>query len=196
MGTSQNRLLQLSDDFWDKTDILSLNYVHMLDKPFSENEVKEVIFACNPSKASSSDGFSFLFYQIYWEIIKIDVMKLVHVFYYNILDISKINLATICLIPKKKDASLITQYKSISLINYSFKIITKLLATRLALCMNSLISYTQTAYIKGRNILDNVVVASDVLHRVKIKKNKGILFKIDFEKVFDRVNWDFSFLKF
>jgi Reverse transcriptase (RNA-dependent DNA polymerase) len=85
-------------------------------------------------------------------------------FYYNILDIFKINLASIYLLRKKKDANLITQYKSISLINCSFKIITKLLTIRLAPCMNSLIAYTQTTYIKERNIMDNVVVTSEVLH--------------------------------
>jgi hypothetical protein len=51
----------------------------------------------------------------------------------------------------------------ISLINYNFKIITKLLANRLAPQMDSLISYTQTTYIKDRNIMDNVVVAQEVL---------------------------------
>jgi hypothetical protein len=54
--------------------------------------------------------------------------------------------------------------------------------------MDTLISYTQIAYIKDRNIMDNVVVATEVLHQVRIKKIKGVLFKIDFEKTFDRVN--------
>jgi Reverse transcriptase (RNA-dependent DNA polymerase) len=57
--------------------------------------------------------------------------------------------------------------------------------------MDFLISHTQTVYIKGRKIMDNVVVASEVLHQVRIRKNKGVLFKIDFEKTFDMINWDF-----
>jgi hypothetical protein len=54
--------------------------------------------------------------------------------------------------------------------------------------MDFLTSYTQIAYIKHKNILDNVVVASEVLHQVRIKKIQEILFKIDFKKAFDRVN--------
>jgi Reverse transcriptase (RNA-dependent DNA polymerase) len=67
--------------------------------------------------------------------------------------------------PKKSDAKLVSQYRPISLINYSFKIITKLLSTRLTPHMDTLISYTQTTY-----IMDNVVVATEVLHQVRIKK--------------------------
>jgi hypothetical protein len=52
--------------------------------------------------------------------------------------------------------------------------------------MNILIIHTQTAYIKGRYILDNVA-----LHSFRIKKIQSFLFKINFEKVFDKLNWDF-----
>jgi Reverse transcriptase (RNA-dependent DNA polymerase) len=89
------------------------------------------------------------------------------------------------------DAFNIKNYRPISLINYSFKIITKLLTDRLATVMDSLIDSTQTAYIKGCLIMDNVVCAHEVLHQVRLSKSKNVLFKIDFEKVFDRVNWDF-----
>jgi Reverse transcriptase (RNA-dependent DNA polymerase) len=74
------------------------------------------------------------------------------------------------------------------LINCSFKIITKLLTNRTAPLMDNLISPTQTSYIKGRNIMDNVVVTTEVLHFVKRKKIKCLLLKIDFKKEFDRVN--------
>jgi Reverse transcriptase (RNA-dependent DNA polymerase) len=85
-------------------------------------------------------------------------------------------MACIYLIPKKCVAKLISQYRPISLINYSFKIITKLLSTRLTPHMDTLISYTQTTYIKGRNIMDNVVVATEVLHQVRIKKKIKVCF--------------------
>jgi hypothetical protein len=85
-------------------------------------------------------------------------MKLVHIFYHNVLDISKLNLESICLLHKKKDAKLITHFRPINLINYSFKIIIKLLSSTLSPCMYSLISYTQTTYIKDRNIMNNIRV--------------------------------------
>jgi Reverse transcriptase (RNA-dependent DNA polymerase) len=77
------------------------------------------------------------------------------------------------------------------LINCSVKNITKVLTERLAPLMDSLISHTQTAYIKGKYILDNVVCAHETLHSIKRNKIKCFLFKMDFEKVFDKVNWQF-----
>jgi Reverse transcriptase (RNA-dependent DNA polymerase) len=101
---------------------------------------------------------------IFLDLVSRDIYNLVNAFYYNQLDISKLNLAIICLIPKKLDANLITNYRPISLINCSFKIITKLLADILALVMDSLIDQSQTAYIKGRLIMDNVICVHEVLH--------------------------------
>jgi hypothetical protein len=110
--------------------------------PFTFEEVKKLFFSCNLSKASGSDGFSFQFYQSYWDLVSSDIMQLVHAFHSNILDLSRINLASICLIPKKTNANTITQYRPISLINYNMKIITKLLTERLSPLMNSLIAPT------------------------------------------------------
>jgi Reverse transcriptase (RNA-dependent DNA polymerase) len=109
-------------------------------------------------------------------------------FYLHKLDLTRINLASITLIPKKNDAITITQFRPISLINYSIKILTKLFTERLSSLMNDLISPTQTAYIKWRYIMDNVVCAHETLHSIHRKKLMRVLFKLDFEKTFDKVN--------
>jgi hypothetical protein len=56
--------------------------------------------------------------------------------------------------------------------------------------MVSLIDYSQTTYINGCYIMDNVDCAHEVLHQVKLSKTKSVLFKIDFKKSFDRVNYN------
>jgi hypothetical protein len=73
----------------------------MLEKPFTEEEIKKMVFSCNPNKAPGHNGFSFQFYQSFWDLVSRDVCKLVNAFYYNQLDVFKLNLAVICLIPKK-----------------------------------------------------------------------------------------------
>lgn len=57
--------------------------------------------------------------------------------------------------------------------------------------MNDLVNESQTAYIPGRVLFENIVTAREVSFQVKKNKSKGILFKIDLEKAFDRLNWDF-----
>jgi Reverse transcriptase (RNA-dependent DNA polymerase) len=98
-------------------------------------------------------------------------MKLVNAFYYNELNLTQINLAFIYLIPKKKDANIIIQYRPISFINYSMKIITKLLIERLSPLIDSLISFTQTTYIEDKYIMDNLVCAHKVLLTIHKKIN-------------------------
>lgn len=117
--------------------------------------------------------------------------KLFSAFYFHYLEISRINLAYICLLPKKELATTISSYRPISLINCSFKLITKTLADRVAQVIDCLIDDSQTAFIKGRNIMDNVVCGTEVLHKVRIARTKGILFKLDFEKVYELIHWSF-----
>jgi hypothetical protein len=54
------------------------------------------------------------------------------------------------------------------------------------------IGKNQTRYIKGRNILEGVVILHDVLHELHISKARSMILKIDFEKAYNRVRWDFS----
>jgi hypothetical protein len=94
-------------------------------------------------------------------------------------------------VPKVKDANTIKQYRPICLLNVDFKIFTKLLNDRITPIADKLISPTQTTFIKGRNILEGVVILHEVIHELKRSKKKGVLFKIDFEKAYDKVKWDF-----
>jgi hypothetical protein len=75
----------------------------------------------------------------------------------------------------------------ICLLNVDFKIFPKLLIDRLTPMADNLISKNQTAFIKGRSILEGVVTLHEILHEFKWSGEKGVLFKIDFEKAYDKV---------
>jgi hypothetical protein len=109
------------------------------------------------------------------------------------LDLGRLNYGIITLIPKLKEATRIQQYRPICLLNVSFKIITKILMLRFEGCMSRIIHRCQSAFIKGRNIMDGVMTLHEILHDVKNNKGDGLILKLDFEKAYDKISWDFLF---
>jgi hypothetical protein len=85
------------------------------------------------------------------------------------------------------------KFRPTSLLNCSFKIFTKVLTNRFARILDRLISYQQSTFIKGRFILESVVTAHEIIHEVHMRKGQGLVFKIDYEKAYDRVNLDFLY---
>ena len=77
------------------------------------------------------------------------------------------------------------------LAKYELQDFTKLLMGRLSSVAEKLISPSQTAFIKGRYIYDGAVMLHEVIHELKQKKMQGVLLKIDFEKTYDSIRWDF-----
>jgi hypothetical protein len=82
-------------------------------------------------------------------------------------------------------------YYPISLLGSLYKIIAKVLTNRLAKVMNLLISSNQSAFIKGRNLFDGVLVVDEVVDLAKKTGKKCLIFKVDFEKAYDSVDWGF-----
>jgi len=94
----------------------------LLEAPFTENEVREAVFSSYAEGAPGPDGFSFLFYQVFWDLIKVDLMNLIRVFEQGDLNLDRLNYAMITLIPKEPEAKVLKKFRPISLINCSLKI--------------------------------------------------------------------------
>jgi hypothetical protein len=107
------------------------------------------------------------------------------------LDIKRLNFGVITLVPKLKEANTIKQYRPICLLNVDYKIFTKVLTNRLVPVAQKVIGKNQTGFVKGRNILEGVVVLHEVMHELQRSKARGLVLKINFEKAYDRVRWDF-----
>jgi hypothetical protein len=103
------------------------------------------------------------------------------------LDIKRLNFGVITLVPKVKEANCIKQYRPICLLNIDYKCFTKVLTNRLVSVAQRVVGKNQTDFIKGRNILEGVVVLHEVIHELHSSKQKGLIIKIDFEKAYDRV---------
>lgn len=190
-GEEQRSGVKLDEDFWEEEEKVTQAENDILEAKITEEEIKEAIFGSYVEGAAGPDGFSFLFYQKFWEIIKADFMALVREFEKGKLNVSRLNYAIITLIPKEPEAKNLKKFRPISLINCSFKIFSKAMNNRLVKICDRLLANNQSAFIEGRYILESVVTAHEIIHEtVKIKK-QGLILKLDYEKAYDRVNWGF-----
>jgi mannosylglycoprotein endo-beta-mannosidase len=112
-------------------------------------------------------------------------------FHQGVLPLSRLNFGNIILLLKKKDVRVIQQYRPICLLNVSFKIFTKVATNRLSTIAQKIIRPIQTAFLPGRNIMEGAVILLETLHELHTKKQDGVIFKIDFEKAYDKVKWSF-----
>ena len=101
------------------------------------------------------------------------------------------NETYICLIPKKKEMARVSDFRPISLVTSLYKVISKVLATRLKKVLPSIINDSQMAFVEGRQILDAILIASEVVDQWSSKGRKGVLLKLDLEKAYDKVDGSF-----
>ena len=126
-------------------------------------------------------------------MFKKDVLNFMKDFHVSGKLVSSLNSTFITLIPKKEKAVTLSEFRPISLVGSVYKILSKVLPSRLKKVMPMVIEDSQSTFLGGRNILDRVLIAKEVVDDLFQSKKSGLLFKIDFEKAFDSINWDFLF---
>ncbi|GJU15007.1 RNA-directed DNA polymerase, eukaryota [Tanacetum coccineum] len=162
-----------------------------LERLVTYDEVKRAVWDCGANKSPGPDGFTFEFFRKFWKTLDQDVFQAVSDFFENGHIPRGCNASFIALIPKIHDAKIVKDFRPISLIGSIYKIITKILANRLCNVLPCLISEVQSAFVSNRNILDGPFILDELLQWCKHKRKRAMIFKVDFEKAFDSVKWDY-----
>lgn len=149
------------------------------------------LWSCEGSKAPGPDGFTIYFVKKHWEILKSDFLEAMFAFEKTGKIPNGCNSAFITLIPKVIDPIAVSDFRPISLVGLPYKILSKILTGRLKKVLPSIIFECQIAFVDGRQILDGILVANEVVAWAKRSKSKLMLLKIDFAKAFDCLNWQF-----
>ncbi|XP_073137930.1 uncharacterized protein [Henckelia pumila] len=147
-----------------------------------------------PDKAPGPDGFSGIFYQKFWHVVGEEVTQVVLHILNEDAPMDGWNNTIITLIPKVGNPMMMKEFRPISLCNICYKIIARALTNRLRLLMSRVIDETQSAFVPGRLISDNVILGFEATHWIRSRK-KGkdgyAALKLDMSKAYDRVEWKF-----
>ncbi|GJR25987.1 RNA-directed DNA polymerase, eukaryota [Tanacetum coccineum] len=176
--------LQVNLEFPNK---LNLDQQFDLEREVSRDEIKRAVWDCGTDKSPGPDGFTFGFYRRYSRFLEKDMRY----FFHNGAFSKSGNSSFIALIPKTPNTNKVKDFRPITLIGSLYKIITKILANRLVDVLADIVNEVQSAFVANRQILDGPFILNEVYHWCKKKKKQTMIFKVDFEKAYDSVRWDY-----
>ncbi|KAL0410635.1 UNVERIFIED_CONTAM: putative mitochondrial protein [Sesamum latifolium] len=165
-----------------------------LAQPFTSEEITIALKQMHPLKSLGPNGMSPIFYQQYWSIVGPEVNCLILDFLNHGTFNPLFNYTHIVLIPKIPNPSNMSHFRPISLCNVIYKLASKVLANRVKPFLGVLISESQSAFVPGRLIMDNVLLAYKINHFLKHKtwgRTGHASIKLDVSKAYDRVEWVF-----
>ncbi|PNX91512.1 CNGC5-like protein [Trifolium pratense] len=126
--------------------------------PITKVEIQQALFQMQPDKSPGPDGFNPAFYQRFWEQCGDDIFLAASNWLERGYFPTSLNETNICLIPKCDNPMSMKDLRPISLCNVLYKMISKVLANRLKICLDKCVSQEQSAFVEDRSILDNTLI--------------------------------------
>ncbi|KAG7532469.1 Zinc finger PMZ-type [Arabidopsis thaliana x Arabidopsis arenosa] len=153
---------------------------------FTGEDIRSCLFKMPLNKTPGPDGFSVEFFKSTWSIIGQDLITVVLKFFQDSFIPTALNSTSLVLIPKRPGSEELKDFRPISCLNTVYKIISRLLTNRLKPILPDLILPNQTAFVKDRLLLENVLLASEVMQGYHLNSRKArITLKVDIAKAFD-----------
>ena len=172
--------------------ILSENQKNEIEGPITYDELKNALKNSKNDKSPGSDGFSYEFYKVFFKEISWFLLRSINDSYKKgTLSITQ-RYGIITLLPKgNKPRQFLKNWRPISLLNVSYKIVSSCIAERIKSTLSTLIHENQKGFISGRYIGENIRLMYDLIHLTEKEQIPGMLLSIDFEKAFDSVSHTF-----
>ena len=180
--------------FFNKiTRILSQTERCRAEGPITDLELEAAIKKMNLNKSPGSDGLPVEFYKSFWPFLKDDLRALLNDSYdHGNLSMSQIN-ASLRLLYKKGERTLLKNWRPISLLNTDYKLLSTILAMRLKPLLPKVINEDQTCGVPGRTIFENLFRLRDITQEAMINNSNLIMVNLDQEKAFDKIDRTFPF---
>ncbi|XP_060202715.1 uncharacterized protein LOC132631129 [Lycium barbarum] len=156
----------------------------------SLEEVKSAVFELKGESAYGPDGLSGTFFHSCWDIVGMDVFRMVQALYEGHTLPKSVTHTNLVLIPKKSEVHTFGDLRLISLSNFINKVISRVVHGRLDKILPSLISSNQSSFVKGRSIIENVLLTQEIVTDIRNRgKPANVVIKLDMDKAYDRVSW-------
>lgn len=165
----------------------------MLESVPNQQEIKVALISLGPDKAPGPDGFNARMIQDNWDTFGPAVTAEITNFFNTGLMSSQMSRSNLILVPKVDSPARVTDYRPISVCNTLYKVASKILAARLRPFIADCISISQSAFLPGREITENIILLREVLHSFKQKgyKESEFCLKADLSKAFDQMEWEY-----
>ncbi|KAL0300133.1 UNVERIFIED_CONTAM: hypothetical protein Sangu_3137000 [Sesamum angustifolium] len=142
--------------------VLTQEESQALVQSVTREEIKDAFFDIAEDKAPGPDGYSSGFYKAAWPVIGEEMIKAILEFFTTGRLLKQVNTTILALIPKVRAPSTVSDFRPISCCNVLYKVITKIIVQRLRLVLDKLISPSQNAFVPGRSIGDNILLAQEL----------------------------------
>ncbi|XP_038999482.1 uncharacterized protein LOC120125037 [Hibiscus syriacus] len=163
-----------------------------LVKEVTDEEIQKAIFIQGNDKAPGPNGFTPYFFKKSWSVVGKDVVNAIKYFFQETFILPAFNATTIDLIPNVPNPNKVRDFRPISCCSVIYKTITKILVKRLTTLLPEIISLNQSTFVKGRNIVDNTLLAQELVREYGRKViSPRCALKVDLQKDFDTLHWVF-----
>ncbi|KAE8732331.1 hypothetical protein F3Y22_tig00002237pilonHSYRG01790 [Hibiscus syriacus] len=192
----KNEYGDLLETFDEMVDILNYSLPDGAERimagEVSNKEIKDALFRQGRDKSPGPDGYTSWFFKVAWEFVNKDFLNAVRHFFQTTYLLPAFNATTIVLVPKSLNASMAKEFRPISCCSVIYKTITRTLVTRLAQFFPGMISASQYAFVKGKSISDNTLLAQEIVRGYSRKNlSPRCAIKVDLQKAFDSISWEF-----
>lgn len=157
----------------------------------SLEEVEEAVRSMPNDKAPGPDDFTINFFKACWPTVKTEIWEVVEDSRCSGSILKSLNSTFLALIPKEEEARTPEKFRPIALCNVIYKIISKVIANRLKPIIPHIISEEKSGYVEGRKILDNILLAQEMIHTLQSRNIPGMMIQLDLSKAFDKINWNY-----
>nr|XP_009778407.1 PREDICTED: uncharacterized protein LOC104227788 [Nicotiana sylvestris] len=190
LGSSATQLPMINCNIMKNDNVLNMSQQLQLISPVSNEEVKQALLGIDDNKAPMRDGYNSYFFKKTWNIVGEEITATVQDFFESADMCKAINCTTITLIPNIQNPTNIRDFKLISCCTVLYKLISKVITTRMQEVMDRLVDNCQAAFVLGKLITDNILMSHELVKGYGRKSiSPRCMLKIDMQKAYDSVEW-------